>query len=121
MAKIYTIPNIITFIRIVLIPIILYLLFSENPNIVLLAGGLFILVPIVFYLNDIFINCFLISIYLIGFLSDRKMLVSPKKRFLIKKSPTFIKKSISGCIFVINNFILSMAGANAAAISSEYL
>ena len=42
MAKIYTIPNIITFIRIILIPIILYLLFSENPNIVLLAGGLFI-------------------------------------------------------------------------------
>lgn len=42
MAKIYTIPNIITFIRIMLIPIILYLLFSENPNIVLIAGGLFI-------------------------------------------------------------------------------
>ena len=42
MAKIYTIPNIITFIRIFLIPIILYLLFSENPNIVLIAGLLFI-------------------------------------------------------------------------------
>jgi cardiolipin synthase len=42
MAKIYTIPNIITFIRIFLIPIILYLLFSENPNIVLIAGFLFI-------------------------------------------------------------------------------
>ena len=42
MAKIYTIPNIITFIRIFLIPIILYLLFSENPNIVLIAGVLFI-------------------------------------------------------------------------------
>ena len=42
MAKIYTIPNIITFIRIFLIPIILYLLFSENPNIVLIAGMLFI-------------------------------------------------------------------------------
>ena len=42
MAKIYTIPNIITFIRISLIPIILYLLFSENPNIVLIAGLLFI-------------------------------------------------------------------------------
>ncbi len=40
---------------------------------------------------------------------------------LIKKSPIFIKKSISGCIFVINTFSLSMAGANAAAISSEYL
>ena len=42
MSKIYTIPNIITFIRIILIPIILYLLFSENPNIVLIAGLLFI-------------------------------------------------------------------------------
>ena len=42
MAKIYTIPNIITLIRIFLIPIILYLLFSENPNIVLIAGLLFI-------------------------------------------------------------------------------
>ena len=42
MAKIYTIPNMITFIRIFLIPIILYLLFSENPNIVLIAGLLFI-------------------------------------------------------------------------------
>ena len=42
MAKIYTIPNIITFIRIFLIPIILYLLFSESPNIVLIAGLLFI-------------------------------------------------------------------------------
>ena len=40
--RIYTIPNIITFIRIFLIPIILYLLFSENPNIVLIAGLLFI-------------------------------------------------------------------------------
>ena len=42
MAKIYTIPNIITFIRIFLIPVILYLLFSENPKIVLIAGLLFI-------------------------------------------------------------------------------
>ena len=57
--------------------------FSNKKNIPL-AGGLFILVPIVFYLNDIFINCFLISIYLIGFFSDRKILVSPKKRFLIQ-------------------------------------
>ena len=38
-----TIPNIITFIRILLIPIILLLLFSENKNIVLFAGLLFII------------------------------------------------------------------------------
>ena len=43
MAKIYTIPNIITFVRIILIPIILYLLFSDNSKVVLIAGLLFII------------------------------------------------------------------------------
>ena len=57
--------------------------FSNKKNIPL-AGGLFILIPLVFFFNDFFINCFLISIYLIGFFSDRKILVSPKKRFLIQ-------------------------------------
>ena len=57
--------------------------FSNKKNIPL-AGGLFILIPIVFFLNDLFINCFIVSIYLIGFFSDRKILVSPKKRFLIQ-------------------------------------
>ena len=51
MAKIYTIPNIITFVSIILIPIILYLLFSENPNIVLLAGALFIISSISDYFD----------------------------------------------------------------------
>ena len=51
MAKIYTVPNIITFIRIFLIPIILYLMFSENSNIVLLAGGLFIISSISDYFD----------------------------------------------------------------------
>ena len=51
MAKIYTIPNIITFIRIFLIPIILYLLFSENPNIVLIAGLLFIVYSVSDYFD----------------------------------------------------------------------
>ena len=46
MPKIYTIPNIITFIRIFLI-----LMFSENPNIVLLAGGLFIISSISDYFD----------------------------------------------------------------------
>ena len=57
--------------------------FSNRKNIPL-VGGLFILIPIVFYLNDLLMNCFIISIYLIGFFSDRKILVSPKKRFLIQ-------------------------------------
>ena len=56
----------------------------SNKKDVPLSGGLFILIPIIFFLNDFFISCFLISIYLIGFFSDRKIFVSPKKRFLIQ-------------------------------------
>ncbi len=55
--------------------------FSNKKN-VPLAGGLFILFPIIFFLSDLLISCFVFSIYLIGFFSDRKILVSPKKRFL---------------------------------------
>ena len=47
--------------------------------------------------------------------------LKPVTDFLIKKSPIFIKKSVRGFNFTTNSFILSMAGANAAAISSEYL
>ena len=57
--------------------------FSNKKNIPL-TGGLFMLIPIVFFLNDLLINCFIISIYLVGFFSDRKILVSPKNRFLIQ-------------------------------------
>ena len=57
--------------------------FSNKKN-VPLAGGLFILIPIVFFLNDLFINFFIVLIYLIGFFSDRKIIVSAKKRFLIQ-------------------------------------
>ena len=57
--------------------------FSNKKNIPL-VGGLFILIPIVFFLNDLLMNCFIISIYLVGFFSDRKILISPKKRFLIQ-------------------------------------
>ena len=57
--------------------------FSNKKNIPL-AGGFFILFPMIFLLNDLFINCFIVSIYLIGFFSDRKILVSPKNRFLIQ-------------------------------------
>ena len=56
----------------------------SNKKDVPLAGGFFILIPTVFFLNDLFLNCFMISIYLIGFFSDRKILTSPKKRFLIQ-------------------------------------
>ena len=57
--------------------------FSNKKNIPL-VGGFFLLIPIVFFFNDLFVNCFIVSIYLIGFFSDRKILVSPKKRFLIQ-------------------------------------
>ena len=58
-------------------------LFSNRKNIPL-TGGLFILIPIAFFLNDLLINFFIVSIYLVGFFSDRKILASPKKRFLIQ-------------------------------------
>ena len=57
--------------------------FSNRKNIPL-TGGLFILIPIVFFLNDLLINSFLVSIYLVGFFADKKILASPKKRFLIQ-------------------------------------
>ena len=57
--------------------------FSNRKNIPL-TGGLFILIPIVFFLNDLLINSFIVSIYLVGFFSDKKILASPKKRFLIQ-------------------------------------
>ena len=56
----------------------------SNKKDVPLAGGLFTLIPIVFFLNDLFINFFIVLIYLIGFFSDRKIVVSPKKRFLLQ-------------------------------------
>ena len=56
----------------------------SNKKDVPLAGGLFILIPLVFFLDDLFINCFIVSIYLIGYFSDRKILVSPKIRFLVQ-------------------------------------
>ena len=56
----------------------------SNKKNIPLAGGLFILFPIVFFLNDLYLNFFIISIYLIGLFSDRKILVSPKNRFFIQ-------------------------------------
>ena len=54
--------------------------FSNKKNIPL-TGGLFILIPIVFFFNDLLLNFFIVSIYLIGFFSDKKILVSPNNRF----------------------------------------
>ena len=58
--------------------------FSNKGN-VPLSGGFFILIPLMFFFsNNLEFNFFLVSIFLIGFFSDRKFLVSPKKRFIIQ-------------------------------------
>ncbi len=58
--------------------------FSNSGNIPL-TGGFFLIFPIVFfYLNDLIFVSFLSIIFLIGFFSDRKILVSPKKRFFFQ-------------------------------------
>ena len=90
MDKIYTIPNIITFIRIFLIPIILYLLFSENPNIVLIAGLLFIVSSV--------------SDYFDGYLA-RTLNQSSKLGTLL--DPIADKLLLSGTIFILwlNSYI----------------
>lgn len=58
--------------------------FSNVGNIPL-SGGIFLIFPIIFfYLKDIILISFLSIIFLIGFFSDRKILVSPKKRFFFQ-------------------------------------
>tara|TARA_B100000242_G_scaffold289761_1_gene260064 strand:- start:871 stop:1884 length:1014 start_codon:yes stop_codon:yes gene_type:complete len=58
--------------------------FSNYKNIPLL-GGIFLIIPILLmnYAN-IFYFSSIILIFLIGFFSDRKILISPKKRFLFQ-------------------------------------
>ncbi len=64
--------------------------FSNKGN-VPLSGGFFIIVPLIFFFsNNLEFNIFLISIFLIGFFSDRKFLVSPKKRFIIQSILIFL-------------------------------
>ena len=49
--------------------------FSNKGN-VPLSGGIFILVPLIFFsLNNFFLSFFIISIFLIGFFSDRKIVI----------------------------------------------
>ena len=60
--------------------------FSNKGN-VPLSGGIFILVPLIFFsLSNIFLSFFTILIFLIGFFSDRKVLVSPQKRFVFQST-----------------------------------
>ena len=67
--------------------------FSNKGNIPL-TGGIFLVLPIVFfYSNNLFLVSFFISIFLIGFFSDRKILVSAKIRFFLQ-------------IFIIISFVI---------------
>ena len=59
-------------------------LFSNQKNIPL-SGGIFLLLPITLVnFNNIIFTFMLILIFLIGLFSDRKILISPKKRFLLQ-------------------------------------
>ena len=58
--------------------------FSNKGNIPL-SGGFFLIFPVIFfYLNNLIFVSFLTLIFLIGFFSDLKILVSPKKRFFFQ-------------------------------------
>ena len=58
--------------------------FSNVGNIPL-SGGIFLIFPIIYlYSNDLILVTFLSTIFLLGFFSDRKILVSPQKRFLFQ-------------------------------------
>ena len=58
--------------------------FSNERNIPL-SGGIFLFFPVIFfYLDNLIFVFFLSTIFLIGYFSDRKMLVSPNIRILIQ-------------------------------------
>ena len=64
-------------------------LFSNKKNIPL-VGGIFLILPLIFinYQNIVY-SILLILIFLLGFLSDQKILISAKKRFLIQIALVF--------------------------------
>ena len=59
-------------------------LFSNEKNIPL-VGGIFIVIPILsINYNNVFYILIIFSIFMLGFLSDRKVIVSAKQRFLFQ-------------------------------------
>ena len=59
-------------------------LFSNEKNIPL-VGGIFLVIPILsINYNNIFYILIILSIFMLGFLSDRKVIVSAKQRFLFQ-------------------------------------
>ena len=64
--------------------------FSNAGNIPL-SGGIFIIFPVIFlFLDDLIFVFFISTIFLIGFFSDIKILVSPKKRFFFQIVSIFL-------------------------------
>ena len=75
---------------------------TTNENNIPLTGGIFLLIPtILINPNNFILNFHLILIFLIGFFSDRKILTSPKLRFVLQ-----LIIILSGVIF-LNLEILS--------------
>jgi len=64
-------------------------LFSNKKNIPLIGGKFLILPLILINYQDIFYSFLLILIFLLGFLSDQKILISAKKRFLLQITLVF--------------------------------
>tara|TARA_B100001057_G_scaffold477937_1_gene547837 strand:- start:192 stop:1205 length:1014 start_codon:yes stop_codon:yes gene_type:complete len=64
-------------------------LFSNKKNIPL-VGGIFLLLPItLIYYQNINYSILVISVFLIGFFSEQKILISPKKRFFFQVTLVF--------------------------------
>ena len=64
-------------------------LFS-NKKYIPLVGGIFLLLPIIFInYQNLNYNILIILVFLIGFFSDQKILISPKKRFLFQFTLVF--------------------------------
>ena len=58
---------------------------ATNENNIPLTGGIFLIVPtILINPSNLILNFLLVSIFLIGFFSDRKILISPKLRFTLQ-------------------------------------
>ena len=61
--------------------------FFANKKNIPLVGGIFLLLPIiVINYQNLYYNILVMLVFLIGFFSDQKILISPKKRFLSHES-----------------------------------
>ena len=86
-------------------------IFSNEKNIPLI-GGIFLLIPILsISYHNFFYNLIILSIFILGLLSDRKILASAKKRFLFQTILIFLSvvlldlKILSSRIFYFDNFL----------------